>query len=391
MSNLLTVAISLGVLLAVGLVLQNLIRSQFERARTTAAESDATLRQELGQNMATSTDTLVTTIKAQLDTMGSQQSRLLTEMREGNEKKLDQMRETVDEKLQGTLEKRLGEAFETVRKSIDSVSQGLGEMKQLAEDVGDFKRVLTNVKSRGTWGEVQLQALLEDILTPAQYEKNVKTVPGSTAVVEFALRLPGRAAQAQVWLPGDSKFPQEDYRRLQDAQDRADPEVAEEAARALERTIIESAKDIREKYIAPPHTTDIGILFLPTEGLYAEALRRPKVVDELQRLRITLAGPSTISALLSSLRMGFHTLAIEKRSSEVWEVLGAVRTEFSKFGSVLATLKNQLATAQNTIEKTGTRTRAMERQLRSVEEVPEDRARELLDLTDDEDGLPIED
>ena len=380
MSNLLTVAISLGVLLAVGLVLQNLIRSQFERARTTAAESDATLRQELGQNMATSTDTLVTTIKAQLDTMGAQQSRLLTEMRE-----------TVDEKLQGTLEKRLGEAFETVRKSIDSVSQGLGEMKQLAEDVGDFKRVLTNVKSRGTWGEVQLQALLEDILTPAQYEKNVKTVPGSTAFVEFAIPLPGRDDQDQVWLPVDSKFPQEDYRRLQDAQDRADPEVAEEAARALERTIIESAKDIREKYIAPPHTTDIGILFLPTEGLYAEALRRPKVVDELQRLRITLAGPSTISALLSSLRMGFHTLAIEKRSSEVWEVLGAVRTEFSKFGSVLATLKNQLATAQNTIEKTGTRTRAMERQLRSVEEVPEDRARELLDLTDDEDGLPIED
>ncbi len=391
MSNFLTVAISLGVLLAIGLVLQNLIRNQFERARTTAAESDATLRQELGQNMATSTDTLVTTIKAQLDTMGAQQSRLLTEMREGNEKKLDQMRETVDEKLQGTLEKRLGEAFETVRKSIDSVSQGLGEMKQLAEDVGDFKRVLTNVKSRGTWGEVQLQALLEDILTPAQYEKNVKTVPGSAAFVEFAIRLPGRDDQDQVWLPVDSKFPQEDYRRLQDAQDRADPDAAEEAAKALERTIIESAKDIREKYIAPPHTTDIGILFLPTEGLYAEALRRPKVVDELQRHRITLAGPSTISALLSSLRMGFHTLAIEKRSSEVWEVLGAVRTEFSKFGSVLATLKNQLATAQNTIEKTGTRTRAMERRLRSVEEIPEDRARELLDLTDDEDDLPIKD
>ena len=391
MSNFLTVAISLGVLLAIGLVLQNLIRNQFERARTTAAESDATLRQELGQNMATSTDTLVTTIKAQLDTMGAQQSRLLTEMREGNEKKLDQMRETVDEKLQGTLEKRLGEAFETVRKSIDSVSQGLGEMKQLAEDVGDFKRVLTNVKSRGTWGEVQLQALLEDILTPAQYEKNVKTVPGSTAFVEFAIRLPGRDDQDQVWLPVDSKFPQEDYRRLQDAQDRADPDAAEEAAKALERTIIESAKDIREKYIAPPHTTDIGILFLPTEGLYAEALRRPKVVDELQRHRITLAGPSTISALLSSLRMGFHTLAIEKRSSEVWEVLGAVRTEFSKFGSVLATLKNQLATAQNTIEKTGTRTRAMERRLRSVEEIPEDRARELLDLTADADDLPIKD
>ena len=255
MSNLLTVAISLGALLVIGLVLQNLIRSQFERARTTTAESDATLRQELGQNMATSTDTLVTTIKAQLDTMGAQQSRLLTEMREGNEKKLDQMRETVDEKLQGTLEKRLGEAFETVRKSIDSVSQGLGEMKQLAEDVGDFKRVLTNVKSRGTWGEVQLQALLEDILTPTQYEKNVKTVPGSTAFVEFAIRLPGRDDQNQVWLPVDSKFPQEDYRRLQDAQDRADPEAAEEAAKALERTIIESAKEIREKYICLLYTS----------------------------------------------------------------------------------------------------------------------------------------
>ena len=375
-------SISVGGLLIMGVVLRGLISKQFDQAQKNSGDSDANLRQEITQNIATSTETLVTTIKAQLETMSSQQSRLLTDMREGNEKKLEEMRHTVDEKLQGTLEKRLGEAFEAVGKRLDSVSQGLGEMKQLAEDVGDFKRVLTNVKSRGTWGEVQLGALLEDLLTPAQYAKNVKPVPDSNEEVEFAIRLPGREGQDQVWLPVDSKFPQEDFIRLQDAQDRADPEAAEKAAKALEKSIINSGKDIRDKYISPPHTTDFGILFVPTESLYAEALRRPSLASDLQQMRITLAGPSTISALLNSLRVGFHTLAIEERSSEVWEVLGAVRTEFSKFGDVLSKLKKQLGTAQNTIEESERRTRAMERNLISVEEMPEDRARELLDLVD---------
>jgi len=382
-------AISLGGLLIIGSVLRNLIRDQFDRVRKSSGEGDAILRQEIGQNMATSTDTLVNSIKAQLETMSEQQARLLRDMREGNEKKLEEMRQTVDEKLQGTLEKRLGEAFATVGKSLDSVSRGLGEMKQLAEDVGDFKKVLTNVKSRGTWGEVQLGALLEDILTPTQYGKNVKPIPSSNEEVEFAIRMPGRDDQDQVWLPVDSKFPQEDFIRLQEAQDQADPKAAEAAAKSLEKAIIKSGKDIRDKYISPPHTTDFGILFVPTESLYAEALRRPKLADELQKMRITLAGPSTITALLNSLRMGFNTLAIEERSSEVWEVLGAVRTEFSKFGGVLDKLKKQLGTAQNTIEKSQVRARAMERNLKSVEEVPEDRARKLLDLTDTD--LEIED
>jgi len=395
MSNLLTVAISLGALLVIGLVLQNLIRSQFERARTTTAESDATLRQELGQNMATSTDTLVTTIKAQLDTMGAQQSRLLTEMREGNEKKLDQMRETVDEKLQGTLEKRLGKAFAQVSERLQAVHEGLGEMKQLAEDVGDFKKVLTSVKNRGTWGEVQLRSILEEVLAPGQWEANVKPLPDSDAIVEFAIRLPGPDDQTQVWLPIDAKFPQDHYARLQEAQDHADPEGTKAAATALGKAVVKAATDIRDKYLSPPYTTEFGILFLPTEGLYAEVLRQQSVIDKLQRLRITVAGPTTLGAILNAFRMGFHTLAIEQRSSEVWAVLGAVKTEFRNFGTILDKLKKQLGTAQKTVDDTGVRTRAMERKLSSVEEVPEDRARELLDLTnvepDDEDGLPIED
>ncbi|MEC9233339.1 MAG: DNA recombination protein RmuC, partial [Planctomycetota bacterium] len=309
-----------------------------------------------------------------------EQAKQANQLREGNEKKLEEMRKTVDEKLQGTLEKRLGEAFKQVGERLESVQKGLGEMKQLAEDVGDFKKVLTNVKSRGTWGEVQLRAILEEMLTPTQWESNVKTIPGSNALVEFAIRLPGTESQEQVWLPIDSKFPQEDYIRLQEAQDRADPDAVEAAAKGLENGIINAAKDIREKYVAPPHTTEFGILFLPTEGLYAEALRRQKVVDRLNDLRITIAGPTTLSAILNALRMGFHTLAIEKRSSEVWEVLGAVKTEFGKFGDVLDKLGKQLKTAQNTISETGTRTRAMERKLRNVEQLPEDESRDLLEL-----------
>ena len=253
-------------------------------------------------------------------------------------------------------------------------------MKQLAEDVGDFKKVLTNVKSRGTWGEVQLRAILEEMLTPTQWEANVKPIPGSNAIVEFAIRLPGTNSQDQIWLPIDSKFPQEDYVRMQEAQDRADAEAVEAAAKGLEKGIINAARDIRQKYVAPPHTTEFAILFLPTEGLYAEALRRQKIVDQLNDLRITLAGPTTLSAILNALRMGFHTLAIEQRSSEVWEVLGAVKTEFGKFGDVLDKLGKQLKSAQNTISETSTRTRAMERKLKSVEELPAEQSRELLEL-----------
>ena len=356
------------------------LRDEFERARETGEKSDARLREEMSKRLDSVSETLTKTLTLQLKGMREEQAKQAVDLRTGNEKKLEEMRKTVDEKLQGTLEKRLGEAFKQVGERLESVQKGLGEMKQLAEDVGDFKKVLTNVKSRGTWGEVQLRAILEEMLTPTQWEANVKPIPGSNAIVEFAIRLPGTDSQDQVWLPIDSKFPQEDYARLQDAQDRADVPAIDAASKALANAIVTAAKDIRQKYVAPPHTTEFAILFLPTEGLYAEALRQQKVVDTLNELRITLAGPTTLSAILNALRMGFHTLAIEKRSSEVWEVLGAVKTEFGKFGDVLDKLGNQLKTAQNTINATGQRTRAMERKLRSVEELPAEESRTILDL-----------
>ena len=275
-----------------------------------------------------------------------------------NAAKLDEMRKTVDEKLHATLEHRLGESFKLVSDRLEAVHKGLGEMQTLALGVGDLKRVLTNVKTRGTWGEVQLGALLEQLLTPDQYATNVATRPGSRDVVEYAIRLPGRGdvgsgsgsaingdGSGQIWLPIDSKFPMEDYERIVAAQDLADAAGMEEASKALEARIKQEAKTIRDKYIEPPHTTDFGILFLPTEGLYAEVLRRPGLSDWLQReCRVTIAGPTTLTALLNSLQMGFRTLAIEKRSSEVWLVLGAVKTEFGKFGEVLANAKKQLQT-----------------------------------------------
>ena len=347
-----------------------LLRDEFDRARTEANLRDAALREEVGKSMAAATEALAASQKEHLTGLGNQLERQVRELREGNEQKLDQMRATVDEKLQGTLEKRLGEAFAQVSQRLEAVHEGLGEMKQLAEDVGDFKKVLTNVKSRGTWGEVQLRSILEEVLAPSQWEANIKPLPESDAIVE-----------EQVWLPVDAKFPQEDYARLQEAQDRADPEAADLAGKALGQAVVKAATDIRDKYLGPPHTTEFGILFLPTEGLYAEVLRRQEVADQLQRLRITVAGPTTLAAILNAFRMGFHTLAIEQRSSEVWAVLGAVKTEFGKFGDVLAKLKKQLGTAQKTIDDTGVRTRAMERRLREVEEVPDDEAQRLLDLT----------
>jgi DNA recombination protein RmuC len=310
----------------------------------------------------------------------------LASLQEGNEKKLEQMRATVDEKLQSTLEQRLGESFKQVAERLEQVHRGLGEMQTLARDVGSLNRVLTNVKTRGGFGEVQLQALLDEVFTLEQYAANVETVPGSNARVEFAIRLPGRRDDGQpLWLPIDAKFPREDYERLLDAQERADPAAAETAARALEARLKLEAKTIREKYLAPPHTTDFGILFVPTEGLYAEALRRPGLMEALQRdHKVMLAGPTTLLATLNSLQMGFRTLALEKRSAEVWEVLGAVKTEFAKFGEVLGNVHKKLQQASNTIEQAQTRTRAMERRLKGVEALPDTRAQALLPgLADD--------
>jgi DNA recombination protein RmuC len=306
------------------------------------------------------------------------------QIQESNEKKLDQMRQTVDEKLQSTLEKRLGESFKQVSERLEAVQHGLGEMKQLATGVGDLQRVLTNVKERGTWGEYQLGAILEQILTPEQYGRNVHVQEGRETV-EFAIKLPGKGVDQDkpVWLPIDSKFPKEDYERLMAASTTADAKGVEQATNALLGQVSSMAKDIQNKYIAVPHTTDFGILFLPTEGLYAEVLRQPGFHDELQRkYRVMVAGPTTLSAILSSLRVGFQTLAIEQRAHEVWTVLGAVRTEFGRFGEVLATVKKQLNTAANTLEKTSVRTRAMERTLRDVTKLPADKAAAVFDLTE---------
>jgi DNA recombination protein RmuC len=319
----------------------------------------------------------------------------LKALQEGNERKLEQMRATVDEKLHATLEQRLGESFKQVAERLEQVHQGLGEMQGLARDVGSLNRVLTNVKTRGIFGEVQLAGLLEQVFTPQQYAANVETVPGSGARVEFAIRLPGRGDDGTtLWLPIDAKFPREDYERLLDAQDRADPQAAEAAARAIEVRLKAEARTIREKYIAAPHTTDFAILFVPTEGLYAEALRRPGLVEALQReYRVSLTGPTTLLATLSSLQMGFRTLALEKRSAEVWQVLGAVKTEFGKFGDVLAKTKKKLSEAASTIDAAEVRTRAMARQLKGVESLPEAQVQALLPLAADpepeeEDGTP---
>jgi DNA recombination protein RmuC len=294
-------------------------------------------------------------------------TRLVT-LQSENEKKLEQMRQTVDEKLQGTLEARLGESFKQVSDRLEQVHRGLGEMQTLAAGVGDLKRVLTNVKTRGTWGEVQLGALLEQMLAPDQYGQNVAT-SGTGERVEFAIKLPGREISgAPVWLPIDAKFPVEDYQRLVDASERADVEGIEEASKQLEATLRRCARDLSEKYVAPPATTDFGILFLSTEGLYAEAIRRTGLADSIQQKhRVVLAGPSTLSALLNSLQMGFRTLAIQKHSSEVWELLGAVKSEFGKYSGVLAKIKKQLITAHNTVESAETRTRVIHRKLRDVE------------------------
>lgn len=313
----------------------------------------------------------------------------LAQLQTENANKLEEMRRTVDEKLQGTLDKRLGESFKQVSDRLEQVHKGLGEMQTLAAGVGDLKRVLTNVKTRGTWGEVQLGNLLEQILTTEQYARNVRTKPAGQEAVEFAIKLPGRDEDdgKVVWLPIDAKFPKEDYERLVDAAERGDGEAVEQAAKSLEARVRSQARDIRDKYLAPPHSTDFGLLYLPTEGLYAEVLRRAGLADSVQRdHRVVIVGPTTLAALLNSLQMGFRTLAIQKRSSEVWKVLGAVKTDFGKFGDLLDSVKKKLDETGETIEKAAHRSRQLEKKLRKVEALPAAEAATLIEDVQAADG-----
>jgi DNA recombination protein RmuC len=376
----------------------HMVRDEFARNREESAGSARESRQEIGSILKSSSDSQLRQMgevagmqKDQLDSFSKQLLALtrlnedkleslrktieaqLRTMQEDNSRKLEQMRAVVDEKLQSTLEKRLGDSFKQVSERLEQVYRGLGEMRNLATGVGDLKKVLTNVKTRGTWGEIRLSHILEQILTPDQYEVNVATKKAGSERVEFAIKLPGQGSNKEkiVWLPIDSKFPQEDYQRLMDAQESADKVQAEKSVKNLEARVKAEAKAIREKYLDPPHTTDFGIMFLPVEGLYAEVLRRPGLCDSLQRdYRIVVTGPTTLAALLNSLQMGFRTLAIEKRSSEVWELLGAVKTQFGKFGEVLAKTKKKLQEASNTIDKAEVRTRVISRKLSKVQELP---------------------
>lgn len=318
-----------------------------------------------------------------LDQMRETLEKKMAELQTGNERKLDEMRATVDEKLQKTLETRLGESFRLVSERLEAVHKGLGDMQQLATGVGDLKRVLSNVKTRGVLGEYQLENILEQILTPDQYARNVKTKEGSNALVEFAIKLPGKES-SPVWLPIDSKFPREDFEMLTEAYDQAVPELIEEHRKNFVKGIRKCAMDIAGKYIDAPNTTDFAILFLPFESLYAEVLRTPGLFESLQReCRIIITGPTTLSALLNSLQMGFRTLAIEKRSGEVWQLLGAVKTEFGRFGEVLDKTQKKLQEASNVIEQAGVRSRAIERKLRDVQELPKDEVIQFIEPSDE--------
>ena len=332
-------------------------------------------RLELQKSLTESLRNLETKISELTDSNAKKQQEIqntlqseIEKLRKGNEEKLDKMRETVDEKLQGTLEKRLGESFKLVSDNLEAVQRGLGEMKNLATDVGSLQKVLTNVKSRGGWGEVQLERQLEDLLAPNQYAKNVKIKPDTNDVVEFAVKLPGRADGEYVYLPIDSKFPQEDYERLQLAQESGTPEEIVNATKAVEKAIRTQAKLISDKYLHVPVSTDFAIMYLPTEGLFAEVVRRPGLTSDLQNTyRVLVTGPTTLMSLLNSLQMGFKTLAIEKSASDVWKVLGAAKTEFTKYAGVMDKLAKQLETAQNTVSEAGRRTRAVQKTLKDVE------------------------
>jgi DNA recombination protein RmuC len=372
--------------------------AQVEQARLARESLDATLSSQ-GLRQGAALRELADSLNKQLQELVRANDQRMGEVRASvetklgaiqldNEKKLEQIRATVDEKLHATLEQRLGESFRQVAERLEQVHRGIGEMQKLASDVGSLNRVLTNVKTRGLFGEVQLAALLEQALTLEQYATNVETVPGTGARVEFAVRLPGRREDgAPLWLPIDCKFPREDYERLVEAQEAADRVGVEMYSRAIEMRLRKEALAIRDKYVSPPHTTDFAIMFLPTEGLYAEALRRPGLVESLQReYKVMLTGPTTLLATLSSLQMGFRTLALEKRTSEVWETLGAVKTEFGKFGAALANTRKKLQEATNTIDDAERRSRVMSRSLREVESLSEERAQALLpgSLFDDE-------
>jgi DNA recombination protein RmuC len=384
-------------------------KDELSQGRVESTNQSRALREELQLSLTTSTNNLMATVdrisrvqkerleefstvqKLQLDTFAkalekliesnekkSNDLRMLVEnklasIQTDNAAKLEEMRRTVDEKLQGALDKRLGESFKLVSDRLEAVHKGLGEMQHLATGVGDLKRVLTNVKTRGTWGEIQLGNLLEQILTPDQFERNVSPTGVGRATVEFAIKLPGRDEEdgKQVWLPIDAKFPKEDYERLVDASERGDAFAVEQAAKDLEIRVRGQARDIRDKYIKAPFTTDFALLYLPTEGLYAEVLRRPGLFDSIQRdMRVVVVGPTTLAAVLNSLQIGFRTLAIEKRSGEIRKVLLAVKTEFSKFGEVLEKVKKKLDEAGNVIDDAAKRKNAVERSLRSVEGLP---------------------
>jgi DNA recombination protein RmuC len=363
------------------------INKNLERTERIVREEIAKNREELSKSSKNASDSLLKQLtnlaslnEEKLEKLREVVAAQLKSLQEDNSKKLEQMRETVDEKLHSTLEKRLAESFKGVSERLEKVHQGLGEMQTLAVGVGDLKKVLTNVKTRGTWGEIQLGNLLEQILTADQFDKNVITKKGSNDPVEFAIKLPGKDTHV-VYLPIDAKFPKEDYERLLQAQDLADIPGVEEAGKALENQLKLEAKKISTKYIDPPNTTDFGVLYLPIEGLYAEVLRRPGLADLLQREhRIMLAGPTTIAALLNSLQMGFRTLAVEKRASEVWQLLGTVRTEFGHFGTILDKTQKKLQEASNTIEKAASKSRTIERKLKKVENLPASKVELELDV-----------
>ena len=351
--------------------IDRVLRDEFSRNREEAGTAAKSQREELGKSLEG--------VRAIVDVR-------LKELQQDNAKQIDKMRATVDEKLQGTLEKRLGESFKLVSDRLEQVHKGLGAMQQLASDVGGLQKVLSNVKMRGGWGEVQLGSLLEQVLTADQFARNVKTRDESAERVEFAIKLPGDENGAPVWLPIDAKFPTEDYQRLLAAQDKGDVVGIDDAMKSLETQLKKSAKDICQKYINPPRTTDFALMFLPTEGLYAEAIRRVGLVEQVQRdCRVIFAGPTTLAALLNSLQMGFRTLAIQKRSSEVWNLLAAVKTEFGKFGEALSAVKDKLDQAARHVDTVAVRSRAITKKLRDVEELPSNPQPLLKDLLGDSD------
>ena len=363
------------------------LRDELARARFESAESAARDRNEISETMGELNNRILGTLSeisrtqldqleklgGQMDRAAERQERHLRTLSETNADQLRELREVVDEKLQGTLEKRLAESFKQVSERLQQVHEGLGEMRNLATGVGDLKRVLTNVKVRGTWGEYQLEALLEQLLTPQQYEKNVAVRPSSNERVEFCIRLPGRdpGGQNTVWLPIDAKYPHEDFKRLADASEDGDRELVRQAQARLQREILKCAQTISDKYIQPPHTTDFAVMFLPTEGLYAEVLRDGVLAERLQNeFRVVVAGPTTLGALLNSLQMGFRTLTIEQRSSEVWQTLAEVRSEFTKFGTIIERVQKKLASASDEMDRARSKTKTIESRLRKVEELP---------------------